>query len=165
MKEIQRYFEAEKFESIFFVVIGFLAIFLGLYFWFSIKVPYYKGIAIPIILIALIQITVGCIVYIRSPNDILRVENIIKSEPLKLHKEEIPRMNIVMKNFVIYRYVEIALILIGSILFFLSQPQVFFKGVGFGIIIQSSVMLLLDYFAEIRGHIYLEYLTKLNSII
>jgi hypothetical protein len=63
-----------------------------------------------------------------------------------------------MKNFAIYKWVEIALILVGIIMFFYFKPMTIWKGVGLGLFIQASFMLLLDFFAESRGKTYLEYL-------
>jgi len=163
MKFIADYFNAEKFESLFFIGVGIIAIALGIYFWFIVKEPLYKGIAIPIILVALIQITVGTTVYLRSPKDILKVENMLENEHSKIQTEEIPRMNVVMKNFVIYRYVEITLMILGLILFFYFPSQTFWKGLGIGLFIQASLMLSLDYFAEIRGTEYLKHVTTLTE--
>jgi hypothetical protein len=114
--------------------------------------------AYPLIAIALIQIVVGSSVYFRSPKDILRVEQIVQTEQQKIQTEEIPRMEIVMKNFVIYRWVEIALLFVGIIFFFYFRPISISKGIGLGLSIQSGFMLLLDFFAESRGKVYLEYL-------
>jgi len=163
MKFIADYFNAEKFESLFFIGVGIIAIALGIYFWFIVKEPLYKGIAIPIILVALIQITVGTTVYLRSPKDILKVENMLENEHSKIQTEEIPRMNVVMKNFVIYRYVEITLMILGLILFFYFPSQTFWKGLGIGLFIQASLMLSLDYFAEKRGTEYLKHVTTLTE--
>lgn len=91
MKFITDYFNAEKFESLFFIGVGIIAIALGIYFWFIVKEPLYKGIAIPIILVALIQITVGTTVYLRSPKDILKVENMLENEHSKIQTEECQR--------------------------------------------------------------------------
>lgn len=158
MEQITKYFTAEKFESLFFIGVGIIAISLGICFWIIVKEPFYKGIAIPIILIALVQLTVGTTVYFRSPKDIVRVENIIKKESSKIQTEEIPRMKVVMKNFEIYRWVEIALMLLGLIMFFYFQPMTIWKGIGLGLTIQAGFMLAFDFFAESRGKIYLEYL-------
>lgn len=161
MKFIADYFNAEKNESLLFMGIGIIANTLGFYFWFTIKEPFYKGIAIPFILVALIQLTVGITVYFRSPKEIVMVENIVKNEPIKIQTEEIPRMEVVMKNFIIYRYLEIVLIILGLSLFFFFPIQTFWKGIGIGLFIQASLMLSLDYFAEKRGKDYLKQLTTL----
>jgi hypothetical protein len=70
-------------------------------------------------------------------------------------------MEVVMKNFLIYRYVEIALLLVGVLLLFTTKG--FWQGVGIGLFIQASLMLSLDYFAEQRGKVYVEVLKGMKG--
>jgi len=163
MKFVTDYFNAEKFESLFFIGVGIAAIAIGIYFLFVVREPFYKGVAIPLMLVALIQLTVGTIVYVRSPKDIIKVENIIKDQPNKIQTEEISRMNVVMNNFVVYRYVELGLLMLGLILFFYFPIRTFWKGIGIGLFVQVILMLSLDYFAEKRGIEYLQQLTTLDK--
>ena len=65
-----------------------------------------------------------------------------------------------MRNFVIYRYVEIALIILGIVLMYSSMNDTFWRGIGLGLFIQASIVLSLDFFAERRGHIYSVYLQE-----
>lgn len=100
---IEKYFNAEKAESLLFVLVGIMAIGLAIYFILKLKQPFYLGIAYPLILVALIQLVVGSTVYFRSPKDIMRVNEFLKKAPSEIQTAEIPRMNVVMKNFEIYR--------------------------------------------------------------
>jgi multidrug transporter EmrE-like cation transporter len=161
MNQITKYFNAEKYESIVFVLVGIVAICFATYFFIKAKQPFYNGMAYPLIVIALIQLTVGGSVYLRSPKDIERVNQIVQTDKSKIQAEEIPRMITVIKNFVIYKWVEIALILVGIIMFFFFHPMTIWKGIGLGLFIQASFMLLLDFFAENRGKTYLEFLYTL----
>ena len=70
-------------------------------------------------------------------------------------------MEKVLSNFVIYRYVEIALIILGIVLMYSSMNDTFWRGIGLGLFIQASIVLCLDFFAERRGHIYIVYLQEL----
>lgn len=162
MNPIEKYFNAEKYESVLFVLVGILAISFAIYFLIKMKQPFYSGMAYPLIAVALIQIVVGSTVFLRSPKDVTRVNAIIQTDKAKIQREEIPRMEIVMKNFVIYRWVEIALLLLGILMFFYFQPNSLYKGIGLGLFIQSGFMLLLDFFAENRGKVYLAYLQSIN---
>ncbi len=162
MEQISKYFNAEKYESVLFVLVGLFALLFAAYFLVKVKLPFYSGMAYPLIAVALIQIVVGTSVYFRSPKDILRVNNIVEHEKSKIYAEEIPRMEVVMKNFVIYRWIEIILLLVGIIMFFYFEPNTLWKGVGLGLSIQASFMLILDFFAESRGKTYLEFLEKLG---
>ncbi len=161
MNAIQEYFTTEKQESLLFIMVGTIAIGIGIYFLLKIKQPYFNGMAYSFMAIALIQLTVGISVYGRSPKDIERVTEIVQTDSTRIQTEEMPRMKTVMKNFVIYRWVEIALLLLGVILFFMAPAQTLWKGVGLGLAIQAGLMLLLDYFAEKRGAEYLKYLFRL----
>ncbi len=163
MDKITKYFNAERAESLLFVLVGLIAVFCAIYFFTKINQPFYNGMSYSLVAIALIQITVGASVYFRSPKDIERVNKMVQSEKEKIQNEEIPRMNTVMKNFVLYRWIEIGLLLIGFALFFIFQPETFWKGFGIGLSIQSCFMLLLDFFAESRGKVYLDYLQNFSS--
>ncbi len=162
MDQISKYFNAEKHESVLFVIIGCIAIVLACYFFMKVKLPFYTGMAYPFMLIGIVQITVGSTVYVRSPKDILRVNQIAQTHKQKIQTEEIPRMNLVMKNFTIYKWIEVAFIVVGVILFIFFQPTTFWKGVGLGMMVQGLFMLVLDFFAESRGNTYLEFLQTLN---
>ncbi len=166
---IEKYFIAEKQESLLFIAIGMAAIImvgLGLFLW---KTQAWKGAAIPLIAIALIQIIVGYTVYARS--DKQRTDNVYAYDmnPSKLIKEELPRMETVNKNFLVYRYIEIAFIITGIVLTVLFKPNIdkqFWFGFGIALAIQAALMLGADYFAEKRAKIYTEQLkslTKQNS--
>lgn len=162
MEQVSQYFNAEKAESILFIAAGLIAIIVSAYFFIKLKQPFYNGLAYSLIVIALIQLTVGISIYYRSPKDISRVNQIIQTDKAKIKTEEIPRMKTVMKNFVLYRWIEISLIIIGIIMFLFFGPGTIWRGVGLGLFIQAGLMLLFDYFAESRGTIYLEYLQNLN---
>jgi multidrug transporter EmrE-like cation transporter len=158
MEQITKYFNAEKAESLLFILVGIVTVLLSVYFLLKVRQPLYNGIAYSFIAIALIQLTVGSSVYFRSPKDIVRVNNIVQTDKSKIQTEEIPRMKTVMKNFVLYRWIEMALMVIGLLMFLFLEPQTLAKGIGLGLFIQSSFMLLLDYFAENRGKTYLDFL-------
>ncbi|WP_375558770.1 hypothetical protein ACE193_13590 [Bernardetia sp. OM2101] len=164
---VQDYFTAERFESLFFIGVGVIAMAISVYFIFVMKKPFFYGMAISLIFVALIQLVVGTTVFLRSPKDIIKVENILKNEPSSIKTEEIPRMKTVMKNFVTYRYVEIGLAILGIILYFAFSTQTFtmslLKGLGLGLAIQAILMLSLDFFAEKRGHEYLDTLIQLEK--
>lgn len=162
-KEISDYFQKEKFESVFFIGIGTLAILFSLFSILTNNSSYYYGMGIPLILIAIVQLTIGIIIYKRSPKDIIRVDNIIIHNKEKLNTEEIPRMETVMKNFTLYRNIELICILIGIILMFVFKNNEFLQGLGLGLLMQAFLLFILDQFAEKRGNEYLKFLVALKN--
>ena len=157
---IHKYFTGEKQESLLFLGIGISAIVLALIFFFFIKTnpSFFRGAAIPLLVIGLLQIVVGYTVYNRSDKQRMDIAYNVGVEPVEFtQQKELPRMKTVMKNFVIYRYVEIVLAIIGIVLFFYFRTdtgQQFWKGLGLTLAIQALLMLGADYFAEQRGKFY-----------
>ncbi len=156
--DIEKYFTAEKQESLLFLCIGIAAILLALIFYFFVKTPSYKGAAIPLLVVGLLLGVVGYTVYKRSDADSIRNVYALDKNPADLKTKELPRMEDVMKNFVLYRYVEIALALVGIALFCYFQndnARTFWKGLGIGLAVMALIALGADYFAEKRGHVYI----------
>ncbi len=160
MNSVVKYFSGEKIESYLFMTIGVIAFAMALYFFFVLKTTFWKGVAIPFILVAFMEFVVGFTIVTRSSKDVIRVKTYMKKEPEKIQTNEMPRMEKVLSNFVIYRYVEIALIILGIVLMYSSMIDTFWRGVGLGLFIQASIVLSLDFFAERRGHNYMVYLQE-----
>lgn len=164
---IYKYFIAEKQESLLFLIVGIVAVLLAVVCWFFIKSnpSFFKGAAVPLLAIGLIQFVVGYTVYTRTDKQKADIAYNIGMEPVNYVKQtEQPRMTTVMKNFVIYRWVEIAFIITGLILIFLfrSNPdKSFWYGFGVALAIQAIIMLGADYFAEKRGKVYSVELEKI----
>lgn len=162
MDSVTQYFSEEKKESLFFIGLGFIACLTAIFYLVVKREPFYNGISYAFIAIGLIQLVVGISVYMRCDYDTARVLHFLEKEIKNIKDYEIPRMELVMKNFFIYRWVEIALILIGLILFLSFEAKTIGLGIGIGLFIQASITLFLDYLAEKRGLIYLDYLRSLS---
>ena len=159
---IYKYFIAEKQESLFFIIIGVVAILLAIVCWFLIKgnPSFYKGLAVPLIILGIVQFIVGFTVYHRTDKQQADIAYNIGIEPKTyVTNTELPRMKKVMKNFVIYRWVEIIFIIVGLVLVFLFKEngyKSFWYGLGLALTLQAATMLAADYFAEKRGEAYTE---------
>ena len=161
MNPIVKYFTGERLESFLFLGLGLLGLALAVISLSVTKTSFVKGIAIPFLLVSGLEIIVGLTLIYRSPQDIIRVETYLSEKTEMIQKEEIPRMEKVMRNFVLFRYTEITLIIMGIILMYGARQNSLWNGIGVGLFIQSSTVLLLDFFAERRGEVYLEYLKSI----
>ncbi len=156
--QAEAYFIAEKQESLLFLGIGIAAIAAALVLLFVMKTPFHKGMAIPLIAVGLIQVVVGYTVYARSDEQRKDIVYRMDLNPSSIASAEIPRMEKVMKNFVVYRWIEIALIAAGVTLVLLYRSNAeksFAMGIGITLTVQAALMLGADYFAEQRGGKYL----------
>ena len=156
--DAEAYFTGEKIESLVFVLLGITAIVVALAFWFWLKTPLHKGAAVPILVVGLLQLTVGYTVYSRS--DAQRKDIVYKMDlnPDAIATQEIPRMEKVMRNFVVYRWTEIVLLLVALVGIFIlrNQPdKLMLYGVALGLAVQAAISLAADYTAEKRGAAYL----------
>ncbi len=164
--DIEHYFLAEKSGSWGFMAIGIAGILTAVIFYFVLKTSFYKAAAIPLLAVGLMMGIVGYNIYKKSDEDRKRNVYALTMNPGELKEKELPRMEAVMKNFVIMRYVEIALALAGIGLFvYLSKNelQLFWKGFGAGLAIMTLLALTADYFAERRGSFYTKQLKEFTK--
>jgi len=155
--DIEKYFNAEKNESLLFIIMGIAAIVLALVFFIYLKSNWHKGAAVPFLVVGLMHLVVGTIVFKRSDKDRIRMTYAYDMNPTDLRTKEIPRMELVNKSFTIYRYTEIVLLLAGLALYFFykSNPdKSFWVGLGLALAIEAAVSLGADYFAEKRASVY-----------
>lgn len=156
---IEKYFTGEKQESLLFLGIGIVAIATALIFLLIIKTSFFNGMALPLLVLGIMLAIVGYTIYKRSDDDRKRNVYAYDMNPGQLKEKEIPRMEVVMKNFVAYRYIEITLAAIGLFLcfYFNHKPaHSFWQGLGLGLSIMALLALGADYFAEQRGRLYLD---------
>jgi hypothetical protein len=159
---IHQYFNAEKKESLLFLIMGLVAIIAAILFFVVGKTTFFKGLAIPCILIGLLHIVVGFTVYKRSDNQRTDIAYQYSMANGHAPAAEITRMQKVMKDFATYRYTEIFLAIVGIVLVLLFRTNLdrqFWYGFGIALAIEALLSLGADYFAEKRGHVYIKALT------
>lgn len=155
--DIEHYFSAEKQGSLFFLVIGIVAVIAAIIFFFVMKTPFYKGAAIPIIVVGLIAGAIGFTIYKRSDADRIRNVYAYDMNPSELKQKEYPRMQKVMKSFSVILILEVVFLAVGICLFFYFRNQVdkqFWSGLGMGLFIMLIVALFLDIAAQRRAAVY-----------
>lgn len=162
--DIENYFKAEKSESLLFMVIGGIAMLAAAGCFFLMAHAFYKGASIPFLSVGALLFVVGLTVYRRSDADRIRNVYAFDMNPQALQEIEWPRMKTVMKNFLIYRWTEIILLLAGLglyIYFIRDIRNDFWRGFGGSLALMAAIALVADYFAEKRGR---EYTRGLQSL-
>ena len=153
INSMSSYFVAEKQESMIFVAVGLLAI--GLSVWLWMNGHRLKFMAYPLVVIALMQLVVGGTVYLRTDSQVSTLIAQIHLNPAALKAEETLRMQTVMKNFSIYKAIEMLLLVFGVGMIAFMQRNDMAAGIGVGLVLQAAFTLTLDIFAEARGADYL----------
>jgi len=158
-QDVEKYFLAEKQLGLVFIIIGAIAVVAAIVFFFLLKTAFYKGLAIPLLIIGLIQLIAGNTVYKRSDEDRKRNVYAYDMNPAQLKNEELPRMQTVIKKFVVIQWVEMALIVTGLVLLFYfraNTDKAFWYGFGIALVIQALLMFFADYAAERRAQQYIK---------
>ncbi len=153
------YFTAEKSEALLFMLVGAAAVAASIFL--LITGSTYKGMAYPLIAVAAIQFVVGGTVYFRTDTQVAALQARFQQAPAAFKAEETQRMDVVVKNFRIYKWIEILLLASGIALTFMLRDKDLWYAVGIGLIVQSSLMLVLDLFAEKRADEYLAFIAGL----
>lgn len=164
--DIEKYFLAEKQLGLIFFIIGILAVAFALVFFFVWRSSFYKGAAIPLLLIGLVELTIGFVIYRRSDADRTRNVYAYDMNPQELKERELPRLQKVRKSFVIYKWTWVALMIAGMVLtiVFRTHPGKTYRfGLGTALTIQTMLMLGADYFAEKRAKDYMEKLQAFTA--
>jgi hypothetical protein len=162
MEFIKTYFSAEKSESLVFLFLGIASIAFSTYALWKWNEAFYKGFAIPLITIGIIQLVVGSTVYFRTDNQVAALEMQYQTDVRAFKLAESPRMEKVMKSFSLYKKIEVAFVVIGLLLVIIVPSKEFWLGVGVGMLLQGALMLTADIFAERRGASYQD---SINNIV
>ncbi len=152
--DIEKYFIAEKQESLVFLVIGLVAVLLALIFYFMIKSPSYRGAALPLLILGLIQAIAGYSVYVKSDDQRISQVYAYDMNPDQFKTVELTRMRKVKTNFQIYRWVEITAFITGLvlILFYSNAPEKsFWLGFGISLTVMAAELFIADFIAEKRA--------------
>src|SRR5450432_2937294 len=166
--DIGKYFIAEKQESLVFLVIGIAAVVLALIFYFMVKTHVCRGLAVPLLVLGLMQAVAGYSVYVKSDDQRISQVYAYDMNPDQLKTTELTRMRKVKMNFLIYRWVEIGSIIAGIalVLFFKNQPEkTFWLGFGFTLTLMAAELFIADFIAEKRAMHYVALLEMFKNQI
>ncbi len=155
--DIEQYFSAEKQGSLFFISVGIVAVIAALVFFFVLKTSFFKGAAIPMIVVGMVAGIIGLTIYKRSDDDRIRNVYAYDLNPDELKQKEYPRMQKVMKSFNVILIAEGILLIAAVFLFFYFRNNVthqFWSGIGAGLFLMAIAALFLDVAAQRRAAVY-----------
>jgi hypothetical protein len=154
------YFHAEKQEALLFLLVGVAAL-LASGLLLRGDGPW-RSMAWPLTAVAAIQVVVGLTVFLRTDAQLAGLVANLASDPAACRAEELARMSRVMWSFQVYGLIELLLIAAGVALAALQPGRQSLYAIGVGLVIQASLMLVLDLFAAQRGRAYLEAIARLG---
>jgi hypothetical protein len=159
LEPLLRYFQGEKHAGVLCAALGLVALALALWVWRA-GSPF-RTMAFPLGLVALVQLAVGVGLYLRTPPQVAALTARLGGDPdaaQVARSAELARMQRVNRNFKVVEAVEVALIALSLILILALRTRPAVQGVGMGLLLQASAMLVFDLFAERRAHAYTTWL-------
>lgn len=115
-----------------------------------------SGAAVPLFAVGLIQLVLGIGLWVRTPAQVAGLEAQLTRSPPEYRLAESTRMARVMRGFAVYKAVEVGLFFGGVGLAGVGgvSRSEFALGAGLSLAAEALVMLILDFYAEARGHAY-----------
>jgi hypothetical protein len=154
------YFSGEKRESVLFLLAGLCAMAGTLALWRG-GGPW-RGMIAPLALVGAIQIAVGGAVFLRTDRQVATLSARLAEDARGLRADETARMAAVMRSFRAYKAVEVAVLAVGVLLALIFPYGSALHAAGAGCLLQGGLTLVLDLFAEGRGHDYVAALSRLT---
>lgn len=161
--DIEQYFLAEKNAGFIFLIAGIVSILLGLVFILILKTSFYKGAAIVLIAVGLVQTIIGYTIYSRS--DQQRVDTVYAFDlnPDKLKSHELPRIKKAVTGIQVFLVAEAVLLIAGALVYFKNNPpagNVLWQGIGLLLVIEALILIGADVPALKRNQVYLQKLEQ-----
>lgn len=161
LKNMTDYFVGEKQESMLFMLAALLA--MGLALWLWAHGHRLRWMALPLVVVALMQGVVGISIFARTDAQLAKLSTQLVSAPAEFKQAETERMQTVMANFRLYKSVELALLVLGACLIAFVSKWDTATAIGIGLVLQAGFTLALDLFAEARGEAYLRALAGMAA--
>lgn len=158
---VHDYFKAQKKDSIYFMALGFVSLALAIFF-LSKANAYFNGMAYVLLASGFVELISGMTVYARCEMDRISVSYFIQKDFELIQQREIPRMELLIKEYAIFWKAEVGCIVLGLVLWMLCGPMSLGKGIGLALIVQALVLLVFDYMSLQRGANYLNFLQSLK---
>ena len=154
LSQLEAYFAAEKAESLVFMAFGLCAVAFSLFALWRLRDPLFKGMAIPLLVVRLIQAVVGATVYTRTDAQVAALKAQYEAAPTSFKTQELARMDTAVCSFTVYEIVEAMFIVVGLALALMRRARRFWRGFGLGMLLQGALMLPADLLAEDRAAAY-----------
>lgn len=150
------YLRRESAGSLLLVLVALGAFLLSFRLWGT---PW-AAAAFPLVAVGLVQLVVGGTILLRAPRQRRDLALRLVQEPAAYRAGELARMAKVMRDFRVYKAIELAVLAAGLLLLALLRDDPMWRAVGAGCAAQGVLMVALDLGAEARGRRYVAALER-----
>lgn len=161
LQQLQAYFADERIESLVFMGFGVAAVLLAALTLWRVRDPLFRGMAVPVLLVGVIQLGVGFAIHARNDAQVAALSAQLQTDPAAFKSQELARMKAVRTGFAVYKGIEGMFILVGLGLALMRNAHRFWRGFGLGMLLQGALMLPADLIAEDRAA---EYVRQIEAL-
>ena len=155
---IQKFYNAQKAQSLLFLVLGSIATMLSIYFFIASINTISLGFAIPFFVFGLTQTILGFKTYIKTNSEREFVMLSAKENVQQIITIEIPKINKILTDYNRKNYVFLGLNAISIVLFIIFSNTPMVKGIGLALFVQSLIHISSLYFENNRCQFYFKWL-------
>ncbi|MDP3938428.1 MAG: hypothetical protein Q8R92_09850 [Deltaproteobacteria bacterium] len=155
LTDMQLYFRGEKIESFYILLASVVLLATALILIISVRQPFTRGLGATLLGAALIRLTVGGTVYMRTDSQVSKLQSVYEADRQHFAEAEGPRMDKVVESFRLYRimYALSALAAVG-LLTLTGRPLL--HGIAVGLFVFAAMGYTIDHYAEERALWYTE---------
>ena len=154
LEALQLYFQGEKTEALVFILpVGLLSLVFSAWLFTDGGGGFARGVAIPFLAMGLLMTTVGAVVGLRTPSQVVQLQQSLQRDPPATLAKELARMEAVGKAWHYYLAIWGVFGVAGLVLRFATRGDLT-QGLSIALVFFAGVGLLIDGFAERRTHPY-----------
>jgi len=160
---LRSYFSGEKSEAALILLAGGACLLIALWLWVWVREPFARGLAAALLLAAVLGLSVGGSVYLRTDAQVRHLIEMQRADPARFAVQEEPRIRQVLTSFGQYRIgYAVAVLLALTFVFVAGRPL--FHGLAVGLLILAALGFTIDFYAESRAIRYAQALEAIGAI-
>jgi hypothetical protein len=148
------YFAAEKQGGVLLATLGVIAVAFGVFAWR--RGEAWRGAAVPVGIIGVIEVIVGATVFLRTDGQVRRLRQALEADLATGLAPELERMERVLRSFGQLKIAEIALLVGGLLLALLLWRRAGWRGAGLALALEAAAALGFDSVAAERAEVYVK---------
>lgn len=155
--DIEKYFLAEKQVGLILFIIGISAVVLAVICYFVLRTQFYRGAAIPLVLIGIMQCFIGFSHYRHSDESRIRNVYAFDMNPQELKQKELPALTKALSGIAAFKWGALVLAMVGVALVLVCRNQpnnAHWCGIGVALALQALIMFCTEIMAEKRVNAY-----------
>ena len=153
---IDTYFAGERGTGLLLIPVGLAYVGAAIWLWRTEPGGFASALGIPLLLVALVGVGVGGFLAWKTPAQVETLKSSLDAEPKAALGVEVERMEKVNGNWVVLKIVWTIMGIAGLACVMMAGDRGWMQGLGLGLLVLSTMAMVIDVFAERRALIYFE---------